>query len=171
LQPGNESRTPSLKFLVLITESARCFLSPLRGSVQFLQRLFLGLTPQAHHLSPLRGSNSATEDRSVSHQFDRRPKRAPKLFSIESPDAGDGAPEARQIFCLGRQPAGGSETWPRLGIAGRRPLAGDGASRRPKAVRNPRYQEINQRMSPGGATDCGCSVSCGHRPRLFCLRL
>ena len=39
---------------------------------------------------------------------------------------------------LGREPAGGSEMWPRPGIAGHRPLAGDGASRRPKAVRNPR---------------------------------
>ena len=32
------------------------------------------------------------------------------------------------------EPAGGSESWPRPGIAGRRPLAGDGASRRPKGV-------------------------------------
>ena len=48
------------------------------------------------------------------------------------------AAERRKIHSLGRQPAGGSDVWPRPGIAGLRPLAGDGVSRRPKAVSNPR---------------------------------
>jgi len=54
---------------------------------------------------------------------------------------------------LGREPAGGSEMWPRPGIAGHRPLAGDGASRRPKAVSSPRYVEKNKKRSRGAATD------------------
>ena len=51
---------------------------------------------------------------------------------------------------LRREPAGGSETWPRSGIAGHRPLAGDGASRRPKAVHNPRVGTANRPQAPGG---------------------
>ena len=44
--------------------------------------------------------------------------------------------------------------WPRPGIAGHRPLAGDGASRRPKAVRNPRNQKNKRMIEPlEGATD------------------
>ena len=54
---------------------------------------------------------------------------------------------------LGRQPAGGSERWPRPGIAGLRPLAGDGASRRPKAVSNPRNPAPQITISRGAATD------------------
>ena len=50
------------------------------------------------------------------------------------------------MLSLGREPAGGSETWPRSGIAGRRPLAGDGVSRRPKAVSKPQ----EQKRSPEG---------------------
>ena len=52
------------------------------------------------------------------------------------------------MHSLGREPAGCSETWPRPGIAGHRPLAGDGASRRPKVVSNPGNTEISQEMSP-----------------------
>ena len=37
-------------------QSARPFLSPLRGSVYFCLTQTLGLTPQANYLSPLRGS-------------------------------------------------------------------------------------------------------------------
>jgi hypothetical protein len=58
------------------------------------------------------------------------------------------------MISLGREPAGGSETWPRPGIAGHRPLAGDGASRRPKAVSNPRDQKNTKIIEPlEGATD------------------
>jgi len=56
-------------------------------------------------------------------------------------------------FSRALEPTGGSESWPRPGIAGLRPLAGDGVSRRPKAVSNPRYQGHICVVSPGGATD------------------
>ena len=65
------------------------------------------------------------------------------------------------MHSLGREPAGGSETWPRPGIAGHRPLAGDGASRRPKAVRNPGNCGPINISSPGGATDFTRGVSRG----------
>jgi len=71
----------------------------------------------------------------------------------------NGAPEARQILSLGRQPAGGSEPWPRPGIAGLRPLAGDGVSRRPKAVSNPRERTTNRQKAPEGRQIFGCGVS------------
>ena len=58
------------------------------------------------------------------------------------------AAERRQMISLGRQPADGSESWPRPGIAGHRPLAGGGASRRPKAVRNPRIGARKMRDKP-----------------------
>ncbi len=54
---------------------------------------------------------------------------------------------------LGREPAGGSESWPRPGIAGHRPLAGYGASRRLKAVRSPRKGRRPKSMSRGAAID------------------
>ena len=60
---------------------------------------------------------------------------------------------------LGRQPAGGSERWPRPGIAGLRPLAGDGVSRRPKAVSNPRERTTNRQKAPEGRQIFGCGVS------------
>ena len=63
------------------------------------------------------------------------------------------------MHSLGRQPTGGSETWPRPGIAGLRSLAGNGVSRRPKAVRNPRYGAVYKTTSPGGAADHACGVS------------
>jgi len=71
----------------------------------------------------------------------------------------NGAPEARQIFSLGRQPAGGSESWPRPGIAGHRTLAGDGVSRRPKAVSNPRVRTKEWKKAPEGRQTFGCGVS------------
>jgi hypothetical protein len=58
------------------------------------------------------------------------------------------AAERRQMISLGRQPADGSESWPRPGIAGHRPLAGGGASRRPKAVSNPRTGARKMRDKP-----------------------
>ncbi len=53
----------------------------------------------------------------------------------------------------GREPAGGSETWPRPGTAGHRPLAGDGASRRPKAVSSPRVEQKDGHEPLEGATE------------------
>ena len=54
---------------------------------------------------------------------------------------------------LGREPAGSGETRPRPGIAGHRPLAGDGASRRPEAVSSPRNREQKTLTSRGAATE------------------
>jgi len=57
------------------------------------------------------------------------------------------------MISLGREPAGGSDVWPRSGIAGLRPLAGDGASRRPKAVSSPRFDSDKKMESRGAATE------------------
>ena len=46
------------------------------------------------------------------------------------------APEGRQIIVCGVNPPTAAMMWPRPRIAGNRPLAGDGALRRPKGVSN-----------------------------------
>ena len=63
-------------------------LSPLRGLSIFFWLCLLGLTPQANHLSPLRGSLRVCE-------MILWLLRAPEVFPIETRNAGDGAPEGR----------------------------------------------------------------------------
>jgi hypothetical protein len=53
--------------------------------------VFLGLTPQANHLSPLRGSHDAIEDRSTNSMKGRF--CAPEVHPGEMLDVCDGAPE------------------------------------------------------------------------------
>jgi hypothetical protein len=53
---------------------------------------------------------------------------------VERAGYGDRARGTGAEMVAGPEPAGGSDTWTRPGIAGHRPLAGDGASRRPKGV-------------------------------------
>ena len=60
-----------------MSASEAFYLSPLRGSIIFCT-CFLGLSPQANHLSPLRGSN-----------------RVPEVHPVLAQDVSDGAPEAR----------------------------------------------------------------------------
>ena len=105
------------------------------------------------------------------------------------------------MMSLGRQPAGGSDLWPwpRLsrrspedgaGMVGGdgpaiRPLAGDGASRRPKVVSNPRYHavkfdepqrggrkmRVRRHLSPlRGFSNLVTASSWGSRPRLIIFR-
>jgi hypothetical protein len=58
------------------------------------------------------------------------------------------------MFSLGRQLAAGSDLWPTAesagwAVDGHRPLAGDGESRRPKAVRNPSSKGVDIGFASG----------------------
>jgi len=53
------------------------------------------------------------------------------------------------------EPAGGSDLWTRPGIAGHRPLAGDGASRRPKGVSKSESEPFGTLSNFGGSLDYG----------------
>ena len=79
-------------------------LPPPPGAFSFLISRYLGLTPQAHHLSPLPGSDR-TSKKSQS-KAESVCSGAPDAHPVEAHDVCGGAPEARQIFSPGRKPRG-----------------------------------------------------------------